>query len=85
MRKAISLTMEAALVAASGSLALAQTTDNGATATPPANSRAAPPAASKRMKSHPTGLNQNSTGSMNTKGAGRGTTGTGGPGGSGNE
>jgi len=36
------------------------------------------------MKSMPTGMN-NSTGNMNTKGTGKGTTGTGGPGGSGNK
>lgn len=36
------------------------------------------------MKSMPTGMRHNSTGNMNTKGTGRGTTGTGGPGGSGN-
>ena len=38
----------------------------------------------KRMKSAPTGMS-NSTGNMNRKGTGRGTTGTGGPGGSGNK
>lgn len=37
------------------------------------------------MKSKPTGMQNNSTGNMNTKGAGKGTTGTGGPGGSGNK
>ncbi len=40
--------------------------------------------ARKHMRSMPTGMNNNSTGNMNTKGTGRGTTGTGGPGGSGN-
>ncbi|MBV8837319.1 MAG: hypothetical protein JO000_12325 [Alphaproteobacteria bacterium] len=36
------------------------------------------------MSSMPTGMKNNSTGNMNTKGTGRGTTGTGGPAGSGN-
>ena len=38
-----------------------------------------------RMRSHTVGMPNNSTGNMNTKGTGKGTTGTGGPGGSGNK
>jgi len=48
----------------------------------PAPTTAAPGPA---MKQKNTGMPSNSTGNMNTKGAGKGTTGTGGPGGTGNE
>jgi hypothetical protein len=55
----------------------------GETKSAPAQGAQAPAPTNTRDTGMPAGSN-NSTGNMNTKGGGRGTTGTGGPGGSGN-
>jgi hypothetical protein len=97
--KATKLTLAAILLAGTCGFAMAQGGGpKGSDANPPAavktqpgESNSAPAqgagAPAPKMQTAPTGMTEpnNSTGNMNTKGAGPGTTGTGGKGGSGNQ